>query len=71
MSQDWVFQGQVHSALRIMREAGINETLIACIVTSIRSASINSEFSRIKRLMELNPPYHLDRGAMKEALKPE
>jgi hypothetical protein len=71
MMQDWVFQGRIHVSLLRLREAGLNETIIASIVTDIRSASISAEFYRIQRLMELNPPHHMAHGAMREALKPE
>ena len=51
-----------------MRRAGMNETMIACVVTGIRAAAINAEFLRVKLLLDANPPYHAPWPHMKVAI---
>ena len=51
-----------------MREAGINDVLIAVIVTEIRSAAVAEEFRRLQYLASRNPPEHFPFGEMREAI---
>ncbi len=42
----------------MMRRAGMNETLIACVIQDVRSATLNEEFRRIVNLVTYSPPHH-------------
>lgn len=66
---DFIFLSRIRQAIATMRRAGINETLIGCIVTEIRSAAINGEFERLQELIRLNPPQHVPHGYMAEQVK--
>jgi hypothetical protein len=58
-SPDHVFLMSSRQAIATMREDGMNETRIACVVTEIRSAAIQEERLRLRRLMDDNPPNHI------------
>lgn len=68
-SEDVMFISRCRMAIDTMRRAGINETLIGCVLTEVRSAAISGEFYRIQRLMELNPPKHYAHGEMCDIVK--
>lgn len=47
------------AAIETMQRAGINDYLIATIITGIASRAASYEFHRIQRLMELAPPKYI------------
>lgn len=53
-----LFLSGCRRAIGNMRQAGMNEVLIACTVTEIRSAAIHEERMRVSLLSERNPPTH-------------
>lgn len=55
-------------AVQTMRQAGINETLIATIVQDIRSATLNEEYRRLYQLVLQHPPQHHRFGDMQDAI---
>jgi hypothetical protein len=57
------------NAIRDMRRHGMNDTLIACIIQDIRSATLNEEFRRCIDLVANNPPKHHHHGEIQDAMK--
>jgi hypothetical protein len=57
------------SAVKTMREAGMNDTLIGCVLSEVRAAAIFEERFRIQALMTSNPPVHPPHGAFADAIK--
>lgn len=53
-----------HQAIRSMREAGMNDYMIGCVLTEVRSAAITEERMRLDRLTREFPPYHATQGEM-------
>jgi hypothetical protein len=56
---DSIFFIWVRQAIGTMRDAGMNDALIACVLTEIRSAAIHEERGRIDKLFYNNPPHHI------------
>jgi hypothetical protein len=57
-------------AIADMRGAGINDTLIACILSDVRAAAIREERMRVEVLIRDNPPVYLPSRAYADAIKP-
>lgn len=53
-----LFIAQARQAIRTLQESNLNDTLIASVVTEIRSAAIAEERLRVEALMTANPPCH-------------
>jgi len=71
MSQDTadkIFLIYARNTIEFLKEKGIDDYLIAMIVSGIRSAAINAEFSRIKNLVENNPPKHYTTTEMEKII---
>jgi hypothetical protein len=66
---DAIFTVSLGEALRILRETDLNETMIAVVVTSIRSAAVNEEYARIRSLIEAKPPVHHPHETMMEIIE--
>lgn len=66
---DAIFAVSLAEALRILRGTDLNETMIAIVVTSIRSAAISEEYARVKDLIETKPPVHHPHGTMLEIIE--
>lgn len=66
---DIIFAVSLGEALKILRGTDLNETMIAVVVTSIRSAAISEEYARIKDLIEAKPPVHHPHGTMLEIIE--
>lgn len=56
------------AAIRDMRAAGMNDTLISCVLTTVRSAAISGEFDRMRHISAANPPEHVSWCDMEDAL---
>lgn len=65
---DHNFIGGCRYAIRDMRDAGMNETAIACVVTEIRSAAVNEATQRLRVLLDGNRPRHHAHGHMAKAI---
>lgn len=65
---DPVFFIWARQTIKLMREWGISETRIACVVTELRSVAIHEEQFRRERLLSNNPPSHIGWPAMQEAI---
>jgi hypothetical protein len=63
-ADDAIFVSRCRTAIEMMREEGMNETRIAVVLTTIRSAALSQEFFRLQELVRTNPPTHLSHGAM-------
>lgn len=63
-----IFASVCRGAVADMRQAGMSDTTIACVVTEIRSAAIHEERLRLSTLLALNPPTHLSHTDMSEVL---
>lgn len=66
---DSVFIARCSTAIRMMREAGINEVRLACVLTEVRSAALSQEYFRVTELLRLNPPRHLPHGEMADIVE--
>jgi hypothetical protein len=55
---DPIFLVWARNAIRTLQDSDLNDTLIACVVTEIRSAAIHEERLRQQRLQDANPPHH-------------
>lgn len=66
---DRFFLLSCRDAIAAMRNAGMNNTAIACAITDIRSAAINEEFRRLTQMTLNNPPYHFRWCDMQDALE--
>ena len=66
--KDFISSG-LNVAITIMREAGISDTLIAIVVTEIRSRAISEESVRLQELQRQNPPTHFPWPEMQDAIK--
>ena len=63
-----LFLSGCRESVRIMRAAGINESLIACVITDIRSAALTEERLRMDNLIRENPPTYYDFGTVRKEL---
>ncbi len=66
---DLTFILNCQSSIQMMRRAGMNEIQIACIITEIRSHSLNEEFRRLQELIRLSPPKHHPHGVFEDEIK--
>jgi hypothetical protein len=57
------------SAISMMREAGMHDAQIACVVDEIRAAVVNDEFHRIKTIIDQCPPDHQPWGVILDEIK--
>jgi hypothetical protein len=57
------------AAIADMRAAGMNDALIACVLTDVRAAAIREERMRLEGLLRANPPVHLPHGDYVEAIR--
>lgn len=67
--EDSIFISRCRTAISMMRENGVNEVRIACIITEIRSAALSQEYARIQAMVTANPPRHLPHGEVMEMVK--
>jgi len=67
--EDSIFISRCKTAIEMMREEDMNETRIACVLTEIRSAALSQHFTKVRELIEANPPKHLSHGEMMNLIK--
>jgi hypothetical protein len=65
---DHNFLSGCRAAIESMRGAGMNDSLIACVLTEVRAA-IREERMRVEALLGANPPVHLPSGQYVDAMK--
>lgn len=53
-----LFIAQARGAIETLQNSNLNDTLIACVVTEIRSAAIAEERLRQETIHTANPPCH-------------
>lgn len=56
---DHQFLCSIFTTIDFMRQYGLSEVNIACIIADIRSAAIAEERMRVNKLMINNPPTHV------------
>lgn len=61
---DHNFIAGCRNAIDDMRRAGMNETIIACVLCDVRAAAIREERQRIEDVMREAPPHHPTHGEM-------
>lgn len=65
---DPIFLVWARNAIRTLQDSNLNDTLIACVVTEIRSAAIHEERLRQQRLQDTNPPCHASHSSVARLL---
>lgn len=63
-----VFIAMARQAIRTLQDSNLNDALIACVVTEIRSAAIAEERLRHEALMAANPPCHASASSVARLL---
>ena len=53
-----LFFGGCIAAIREMRQAGLNDMIIGCVLSEIRTAAISEERLRMEEVRSKNPPEH-------------
>ncbi len=65
---DPIFLVWARGAIETLQGSDLNDTLIACVVTEIRSAAIHEERLRQQALQERNPPCHASHSSVARLL---
>lgn len=58
MKVEPIFIGQSLVAIKTMREAGMTDGQIACVLQDVRASAITEERLRVNRVLSANPPTH-------------
>lgn len=53
-----LFFGGCIAAIREMRQYGMNEMIVGCVLSEVRAAAIAEERQRVDELRSKNPPEH-------------
>lgn len=60
-AHDPIFISRCRTSIEVMRQHGVNETLIGVVLAEVRSAAVSE-------LILVNPPRHFAQGEMEDAL---
>ena len=69
MNELFGFAVSCRYAIDKMREAGMNDAIIATVIMEVRSQALSEEFWRLQELQRLNPPKHDSWTALYHTLK--
>ena len=67
VSHNFIFS--CYRAIETMRQAGLNDTLIACVLSEVRAAAIFEERQRLEILLRANPPHHPPHGVIAKQIE--
>jgi hypothetical protein len=68
---DPVFISYCRQSIDDMRRHGMNDVIIACVLSEVRAAGILEERRRIAAIYKANPPDFRPSGEMKQAIAPD